>query len=108
MFVYQELLARAEAADAVRVGLIGASKFGSMFLSQAPTTPALQVSAIADLRPDHARKACAEVGWKDAKVDEVVFTDDAMAMIARSDVDVVVEATGNPVVGLLHAREAIR
>ena len=108
MFVYQELLARAEAADPVRVGLIGAGKFGSMFLSQVPTTPGLQVSAIADLRPDHARKACAEVGWDDGLIADVAFTDDAMTMMARSDVDVVVEATGNPVVGLLHAREAIR
>lgn len=108
MFVYQELLARAAADKAVRVGLIGAGKFGSMFLSQVPTTPALQVTTIADLRPDSARKACTEVGWNDAQIADVAFTDDAMAMMARSDVDVVVEATGNPVVGLLHAREAIR
>ena len=51
MFVYQELLARAEAAEPVRVGLIGAGKFGSMFLSQVPSTPALRVAAIADLHP---------------------------------------------------------
>lgn len=108
MFVYQELLARAEAADPVRVGLIGAGKFGSMFLSQVPSTPALRVSAIADLRPDNARQACAEVGWSEAHVADVAFTEDAMQMLARDDVDVVVEATGNPVVGLLHAREAIR
>lgn len=108
MFVYQELLARAAQDKPVRVGLIGAGKFGSMFLSQVPSTPALRVAAIADLRPDNARKACAEVGWTDDQVDDVVFTDDALAMMARDDVDVVVEATGNPVVGLLHAREAIR
>ena len=108
MFVYQELLARSEAADPVRVGLIGAGKFGSMFLSQVPTTPALRISAITDLRPDNARKTCAEVGWKDAQITDVAFSDDAFAMMARDDVDVVVEATGNPVVGLLHARNAIR
>ena len=108
MFVYQELLARAAQNKPVRVGLIGAGKFGSMFLSQVPTTPALQVSAIADLRPDAARKACAEVGWPESLIGNVAFTDDAIAMLARGDVDVVVEATGNPVVGLFHAREAIR
>ncbi len=108
MFVYQELLARAEAADPVRVGLIGAGKFGSMFLSQVPTTPALRVSAIADLRPDNARKACLDVGWDEALVADVCISDDAMAMMTRDDVDVIVEATGNPVVGLSHAREAIR
>ncbi|MEL7116439.1 MAG: SAF domain-containing protein [Pseudomonadota bacterium] len=108
MFVYQELLQRAAEEQPVRVGLIGAGKFGSMFLSQVPTTPALVVSVIADLRPDHARNACVEVGWTDAQVGDVAFTDDAMTMMRRDDVDVVVEATGNPVVGLLHAREAIR
>ncbi|MDK3074450.1 SAF domain-containing protein [Sedimentitalea sp. JM2-8] len=108
MFVYQELLARAAQDKPVRVGLIGAGKFGSMFLSQVPTTPALRVAAIADLRPDNARRACADVGWSADRIDDVVFTDDAMAMMARDDVDVIVEATGNPVVGLLHAREAIR
>ena len=108
MFVYRELVARAEREKPIRVGLIGAGKFGSMFLSQVPTTPALQVSVIADLRPDNARKACAEVGWSDEQTGSVTFTDDAMEMLLRNDVDVVVEATGNPVAGLLHAREAIR
>lgn len=108
MFVHQELLARAAAQDPVRVGLIGAGKFGSMFLSQVPTTPGLKVSAIADLRPDNARKACAEVGWPEDLIGSVDFSDDAMSMMARGGIDVVVEATGNPVVGLVHAREAIR
>lgn len=108
MFVYQELLARAADGRPVQVGLIGAGKFGSMFLAQVPATPGLRVSVIADLRPDNARKACTAVGWSEAQIDDVAFTDDAMAMLTRSDVDVVVEATGNPVVGLVHAREAIR
>ena len=36
MFIYQDLAARAAAGNSVRVGLIGAGKFGSMFLSQVP------------------------------------------------------------------------
>jgi hypothetical protein len=39
-------------ADPVRVALIGAGKFGSMFLSQVPTIRGLEVTAIADLDPD--------------------------------------------------------
>ena len=38
----------------VRVGLIGAGKFGSMFLAQVPATPGIEVAAIADLAPDRA------------------------------------------------------
>ena len=47
----------------VRVGLIGAGKFGSMFLSQVPTIRGLEVAVIADLDPDRARLACHRVGW---------------------------------------------
>ena len=61
MFVHQELLARARTGNPVRVGLIGAGKFGSMFLSQVPTTPGLTVAAIADLSPDRAKAACRSV-----------------------------------------------
>jgi len=108
MYVYQELAARAAAGKPVKVGLIGAGKFGSMFLSQVPTTPGLEVAQIADLFPDRAKQACRDVGWPDELIGKTVFTDDAMRMMQSSDVDVVVEATGNPIVGLVHAREAIR
>lgn len=108
MYIYQELAERAAAAKPVRVGLIGAGKFGSMFLSQVPTTPGLEVATIADLKPDAARAACSEVGWTDDLIAATEFTDDAMAMLAGDRVDVVVEATGNPVAGIAHAREAIR
>ncbi len=108
MYVHQELLARATEGRPVRVGLIGAGKFGSMFLSQVPTTPGLEVAVIADLDPDRARIACRNVGWPEDLIAKTRFTDDAMAMIRTADVDVVVEATGNPVAGLVHAREAIR
>jgi predicted homoserine dehydrogenase-like protein len=106
MYVYQDLLRRAQADDPVRVGLIGAGKFGSMFLSQVPTTRGLRVSAIADLDPGRAREACRHVGWNDALIADTVFTEDATAMIARGDVDVVVEATGVPAAGITHARAA--
>ncbi len=107
MYIHQELLARAAAGTPVRVGLIGAGKFGSMFLSQVPTTPGLRVSVIADLDPSNARKACRTVGWPDELIGQTKFVDDALRMLENEDIDVVVEATGNPVVGLVHARAAI-
>ncbi|MEK9725714.1 MAG: Gfo/Idh/MocA family oxidoreductase [Rhodospirillaceae bacterium] len=108
MYIYQELSARAAADNPVRVGLIGAGKFGSMFLSQVPTTPGLHVARIADLAPDRAKQACRDVGWPEDLIEKTAFTDDTLGMLRTADVDVVVEATGNPVVGLRHAREAIR
>lgn len=107
MYLYDQLLQRADANRPVRVGLIGAGKFGSMFLSQVPTTPGLIVAAIADLRPDNARAACRSVGWPDELIADTEFTDDAAAMMASGEVDVVVEATGNPIAGIRHAQKAI-
>lgn len=107
MFLYKDLLARADADNPVRVGLIGAGKFGSMFLSQVPTTPGLVVSAIADLDHAGARQACADVGWPQELIEQTSFVDDACLMMQSMQLDVVVEATGNPAAGLRHARESI-
>lgn len=91
----------------VRAGLIGAGKFGSMFLAQVPTITGLDVTAIADIDVDRARTACRAVGWDEARVATTRFIDDGTALAARDDVDVVIEATGNPRVGIAHARAAI-
>ncbi|MGR3547301.1 MAG: NAD(P)H-dependent oxidoreductase [Roseovarius sp.] len=99
-----------EAADRgqpVRAGLIGAGKFGSMFLSQVPTIAGLEVTAIADLDPARARAACAAVGWDDSRIASTAYVDDGSTLAARDDVDVVIEATGNPRAGIVHARAAI-
>jgi predicted homoserine dehydrogenase-like protein len=108
MNLYSLLQKRLAAGRPVRVGLIGAGKFGSMFLSQVPTTEGLEVAAIADLAPDRARTACRTVGWPEDLIAATRFTDDALAMIAGPDVEVVVEATGHAPAGIAHARRAIR
>ena len=56
------LAARVDANKPVRVGLIGAGKFGSMFLAQVPHTPGLEVPLIIDIDRDRAREACRTVG----------------------------------------------
>ena len=106
MYVHADLRRRAEAGEPVRVGLIGAGKFGSMFLAQVPTTSGLRVAAVADLDPDRAARACRATGWSAALAAQTAFTDDAGALAARGDVDVVVEATGDPAAGIAHARAA--
>ena len=98
---------RLDAGRPVRAGLIGAGKFGSMFLSQVPSTHGLAVSAIADLDPDRARAACRAVHWRASQIGEVAFVEDGAALCARDDVEVVIEATGQPVAGIRHALAAI-
>jgi len=107
MNLYRLLQKRMAAGRPVRTGLIGAGKFGSMFLSQVPTTPGLEVAAIADLSPDRAREACRNVGWDEARIAATRFTDDAMTMMQAADIEVVIEATGHAPAGIGHARQAI-
>ncbi|WP_201860233.1 NAD(P)H-dependent oxidoreductase [Microvirga soli] len=91
----------------IRVGLIGAGKFGSMFLAQVPTIPGLDVAVIADLDPDRAREACRTVGWDDARIAGTRFVADGLEACRADDVEVVIEATGHPEAGIRHALAAI-
>src|ERR687885_1782883 len=90
---------RADAGRPVRAALIGAGKFGSMFLAQVPTIPGLEVAAIADLDPERARAACRTVGWDEARIARTAFVAAGAEACAHPDVEVVVEATGSPAAG---------
>ena len=99
-------LARQRAAEGrpVTVGLIGAGKFGAMFLAQARHCAGLRVTALADLDVAAARATLARTGWPDEAAAAVQITDDAEALIASDGVEVVIEATGHPAAGIRHAR----
>lgn len=118
MNLFRLLEQRAATGRPVRVGLIGAGKFGTMFLAQARLTPGIHVVGIADLRVDRAREACQHAGWPPEQFAAPSFAaavksggthiaDDALAMIASDGLDVVVEATGVPHAGIHHALSAI-
>ncbi|MBI09322.1 MAG: flagellar biosynthesis protein FlgA [Rhodospirillaceae bacterium] len=112
MNLHSMLAQRAAADNAVRVGVIGAGKFGSMYLSQAPRTAGIHVLGVADLAPDNARAALDQIGWPEsqyvassfdeARTNGTTFiTENAEALIAA--VDVVVDSTGSPAAGVRHA-----
>ncbi|MQX36888.1 NAD(P)H-dependent oxidoreductase [Roseospira navarrensis] len=90
----------------VRVGLVGAGKFGAMFLAQVPTSPGIAVTAIADLDPARVRRTLEGVGWRPDRIEATRILDDADTVVSADDVDVVVEATGDPWAGIHHARAA--
>jgi len=98
---------RLAAGRPVQVGLIGAGKFGSMFLNQVPTMPGVEVSVIADLDPERARNACRTVGWDRDRIARTAFAASGAEACADPSVEVVVEATGSPPAGIAHARAAI-
>jgi predicted homoserine dehydrogenase-like protein len=101
------LAARRETGKPVRVALIGAGKFGSMFLAQVPTIPGLEVAMIADLDPDRAKQACRSVGWDEGLIGQTRFVADGIEACGDESVDAVIEATGNPAAGIAHALAAI-
>jgi len=114
MNLHAMLTRRAEEGRPLRVGLIGAGKFGAMFLSQIRLTPGLHLLALADLDVDRARRAFAATGWPEeaygaASAAKALaqgttwITDDAEAMIRSGGLDVVVEATGDTEAGVRHA-----
>src|SRR5438132_246937 len=107
MNLHHLLKQRAAAGKPVRVGLIGAGKFGSMFLSQVPTMTGLEVSVIADLDPERARAACSKVGWDARRIARTLFVASGTELCPHPEVEIVVEATGSPAAGIAHARAAI-
>jgi len=106
MNLFRLLHARAAAGKPVRVALIGAGKFGSMFLSQVPHTPGLDVPVIVDLDPERAREACRSVGWDKERIGATTFSADGSSATS-ANVEVIVEATGSPAAGIRHAHAAI-
>src|SRR3989442_10678389 len=119
MNLYAKLRERDAQGKPLRVGLIGAGKFGAMYLAQVPRTPGVHLAGIADLSPDGARANLERVGWKphtygavslDAALKErrTHIGEDWLALVANPRIDIVVEATGNPIAAVDHAEAAFR
>jgi predicted homoserine dehydrogenase-like protein len=113
-----KLLARESAGRPVRVGLIGAGKFGTMFLAQARLTPGLHLAGLADLDVTRAKGQLRCAGWSEEafaasslgdalKSRRMHVTDDAASLTACPDIEVIVEATGDPKTGIRFALAAI-
>ena len=113
MSLFNKLQQRAADKHPIRIGLIGAGKFGSMYLAQIPRTPGVHLVAIADLNPEGARTNLARVGWNPAqtqatsaqdaiKTGATWITDDWQALIKIAEIDIIVECTGSPVHAVDH------
>jgi predicted homoserine dehydrogenase-like protein len=119
MNLYAKLLERQAAGKPLRIGLIGAGKFGAMYLAQVPKTPGIHLAAIADLSPQNARSNLERVGWAPErysassleaalKSGATHVSDDWEALVSHPLIDIVVEATGNPLAAVEHALAAFR
>ena len=117
MNLYAKLQQRAADHKPIRIALIGAGKFGSMYLAQVPRTPGVHLAAIADLSPEAARHNLARVGWEAersqaASLDEAFktggtwITEDWQTVVSDARIDVVVECTGHPIAAVSHCLAA--
>ena len=113
MSLYSQLLHRQETDNPIKIGMVGAGKFASMFLSQARALAGVQIVGIVDLNPAAARSNLEYVGWPadglDAtSLDEAVRTgkiyifEDVDALAASPHIDIMVEATGDPIAAIDH------
>ncbi|MEO8137875.1 MAG: Gfo/Idh/MocA family oxidoreductase [Betaproteobacteria bacterium] len=113
MNLFRMLQQRAADGKPLRVGLIGAGKFGSMYLAQAKHTAGIHIVGIADLAPARAAASLARTGWDAMRCGAKTFadaarlgtthlTDDAPAMIAAPEIEIVIDATGSPAAGIRH------
>jgi len=118
MNLHAKLLERDAAGKPVTVGVIGAGKFGTMFLAQARLTKGMHVAAVADLDVGRARRQLATAGWPaqqyaagsldDAHQRRTTFvTASAEALLADPRIEVIVEATGVPGAGIHHCLQTI-
>lgn len=118
MSLSRMLAERAANGRPVRIGQIGAGKFGTMFLSQCRVTLGMHLVALADLMPERARERLQSVQWPREQIDagsleeaartgKTYVTDDALAVINDPRIEVVIEATGDPSAGIRHALAAI-
>jgi len=119
MNLYAKLQDREAQGRPLRIGVIGAGKFAAMYLAQAPRTPGVHVAGIADLSPAGARANLERVGWRAeshaaASLDLALrerrthLSEDWQALVSHPMIDLVIEATGNPVAAVTHALAAFR
>jgi predicted homoserine dehydrogenase-like protein len=118
MNLHRMLLERKAAGRPVTVGLIGAGKFGAMFLSQARGTDGLHVVGVADINTARAHAQFASIGWpaeqyaartldEALKTGGTLITGNGEVLVDHPAIEVVIEATGDPATGIHFALRAI-
>jgi homoserine dehydrogenase len=104
MFLHTKLENRKEP---IRIAFIGCGKFVSMFLAQYNHLDKIQIDSIVDLNIDQAKKNCTNSGLDETTISEINFSKSLDEILDRN-IEIFIEATGNPIVGTVHAVKIIK
>ena len=104
MFLHTKLENRKEP---IRIAFIGCGKFVSMFLAQYNHLDKIQIDSIVDLNIDRAKKNCINSGIKPSSINEINFSNSLDDILDRN-IEIFIEATGNPIIGTVHAVKIIK
>jgi len=104
MFLHTKLENRKEP---IRIAFIGCGKFVSMFLAQYNHLDKIQIDSIVDLNIEQAKKNCTNSGLDETKISEINFSKSLDEILDRN-IEIFIEATGNPIVGTVHAVKIIK
>ena len=91
----------------INVALIGCGKFISMFLSQYNQLKKIRIDTIVDLKIEQAKKNCVNSGLSKESINKINFVNSIDEVLDR-DIEIFIEATGNPIVGTVHASKIIK
>ena len=104
MFLHTKLENRKEP---IRIAFIGCGKFVSMFLAQYNHLDKIQIDSIVDLNIEQAKKNCSNSGLDETTISEINFSKSLDEILDRN-IEIFIEATGNPIVGTVHAVKIIK
>ena len=103
MYLYSKLQNRSKP---IRIGFIGCGKFVSMFLAQYNQLEKIQIDTIVDVNIEKAKKNCLNSGLNEKTISNINFTNSLDNTLER-DIEIYIEATGNPIIGTVHATKII-
>ena len=104
MYLHTKLENRKEP---IRIAFIGCGKFVSMFLAQYNHLDKIQIDSIVDLNIEQAKKNCTNSGLDETTISEINFSKSLDEILDRN-IEIFIEATGNPIVGTVHAVKIIK
>ena len=91
----------------INIGFIGCGKFISMFLAQYNQLKKINIDTIIDLDLDRAKSNCLKSGLNKETVEKINFINLLDSALDRN-IDIFIEATGNPLIGTQHACKVIK